>query len=105
MKIYLAGPMTGYPEMNHPLFHAEAARLRAVGHEVVNPAEEAPDQSMAWIDAMMVDIPVLMACEAIALLPGWEGSNGARIEHCIAINHGMQVYMAADIVGCKREAA
>lgn len=98
MKIYLAGPMTGLPEHNHPLFHAEAARLRALGHEVVNPAEEAPDQLMAWIDCMLIDIPVLMKCDAIALLPGWDGSPGARIEHCIAINHGLDNFMASDVV-------
>jgi hypothetical protein len=32
-------------------------------------------------------------------LPGWEASKGARLEHCIALNHGMSVMMAADIVG------
>ncbi|MCY1527250.1 hypothetical protein D9M68_623110 [compost metagenome] len=38
-RIYLAGPMTGLPEFNYPAFHAEAARLRALGYQVENPAE------------------------------------------------------------------
>jgi len=41
MKLYLAGPMRGYPEFNHPAFHAAAAELRASGHAVFNPAEHA----------------------------------------------------------------
>lgn len=40
---YLAGPMTGLPDLNFPTFHARAAELRALGHEVVNPAELAGD--------------------------------------------------------------
>ena len=96
--VYLAGPMTGIEDLNFPLFNAEAARLRELGWEVVNPAEVQPDQSAQWIDCMLADIPALMACDTIALLPGWEASKGARIEHCIALNHGMNVLMAADIV-------
>ena len=38
-RIYLSGPMSGLPELNFPAFHAEAARLRALGFEVVNPAD------------------------------------------------------------------
>ena len=45
-KIYIAGPMTGLPELNFPAFHAEAARLRAFGYEVINPAEINPDKHM-----------------------------------------------------------
>jgi hypothetical protein len=99
MKIYLAGPMTGIEELNFPLFNAETARLRALGWEVTNPVEVNPDPTAQWIDCMLDDIPVLMACDMIALLPGWENSKGARLEHCIALNHGMSVMMAADIVG------
>ncbi len=30
-RIYLSGLMSGLPELNFPAFHAEAARLRALG--------------------------------------------------------------------------
>lgn len=31
MKIYIAGPMTGLPDLNFPAFHNEARRLRMQG--------------------------------------------------------------------------
>ncbi len=72
MKVYLAGPMTGLPALNHPTFHDAAGRLRARGIEVVNPAEIVKDQGMAWADCMRRDIPELVSCEAIVLLPCWD---------------------------------
>ena len=47
MKLYLAGPMTGIKDLNFPAFHAEASRLRALGHIVVNPAAVNPDTTAA----------------------------------------------------------
>ncbi|CUR82612.1 DUF4406 domain-containing protein [Achromobacter xylosoxidans] len=90
-RTYLAGPMSGYPELNFPLFHAEAKRLRESGHEVVNPAEINPDITSGWADCMRADIAALVTCEAIALLPGWQQSRGASLEHHIATQLGMQV--------------
>lgn len=38
-RVYIAGPMTGLPDFNYPLFHMAAARWRAAGWVVCNPAE------------------------------------------------------------------
>lgn len=97
MKLYLAGGMSGYPELNFPAFHAEAARLRAMGYTVINPAEIVTDQTAEWIDCMLADIPQLIGCDGIALLPGWEASKGARIEHSIARALGKLVLECAAV--------
>lgn len=91
MRIYIAGPMTGIKDLNFPLFHAEASRLRAVGHEVVNPAEVNPDPEAGWHCCMRKDIPELVKCDGIAMLPGWERSKGATLERHIARALDMKV--------------
>lgn len=90
-RLYLAGPMSDLPELNFPAFHAEAARLRALGYTVINPAEINSDMAAEWIDCMCADIPQLISCDGIALLPGWMASKGARIEHSIARSLGKLV--------------
>jgi hypothetical protein len=39
MRIYVAGPMTGYEHDNAPAFERAATMLRAQGHDVVTPIE------------------------------------------------------------------
>lgn len=81
MRIYLAGPMTGLPEYNFPAFHAAAAKLRAAGHFVFNPAENANgDTSLPRAVYMRQDIQAILDTEAIVVLPGWTQSRGASLE-------------------------
>ena len=91
MRTYLAGPMTGLPDLNFPAFRAAAARLRARGLTVINPAELNPDQGIDWYSAMRADIAALVTCDSIHMLPGWERSTGATLEHHIADRLGMAV--------------
>lgn len=91
MKIYIAGPMSGLPALNFPAFHAEAAKLRACGHEVINPAEVNPDTTMPWAQCMRNDIAELVTCDAIHLLEGYENSRGASLELTIARALGIEV--------------
>jgi hypothetical protein len=90
MRLYLAGPMTGIKDLNFPAFHRAAASLRASGYEVVNPAEINCDPTAGWAFCMRKDIAELVTCEAIGLLPGWEKSRGAKLEHHIATQLGMK---------------
>ncbi|MBV6321932.1 DUF4406 domain-containing protein [Duganella violaceipulchra] len=116
--LYLAGPMSGIvdadgvPNLNFPLFNAEAARLRALGYTVVNPAEinggaaelvacaaMTPAELKAhWRKCMRRDIPAMMECDAIALLPNWFKSKGAKLEVRIGSDLDMPINMAADLV-------
>ncbi len=93
-KIYIAGPMTGLPELNFPAFHAEAVWLRAMGHQVVNPAEINADLGAKWEDCMRADIAQLVTCDGIHLLAGWERSRGAKLEHHIARELGLIVTLS-----------
>lgn len=101
MKIYLAGPMTGLPEFNFPAFDAAAAVLEAEGHEVFNPAKMDRDVgfdpsstsvSKEFLrDALRRDLSAICECDAIAMLPGWEKSGGARVEWSLACHLGLKV--------------
>lgn len=94
MRIYLSGPMTGFPEFNYPLFNKVAQAWRTEGHYVLNPAEHFDGDynhkggRPAYLRADMTD---LLEAEAIALLPGWENSSGAKLELAIARELGLHV--------------
>ncbi len=92
-RLYLAGPMSGYAEHNFPEFNRVAALLRAEGHEVFNPAENADGGVQRPRSFYMRrDIPALMDCDAIAVLPNWQQSRGACLEMWIAIDLNMPVF-------------
>ena len=90
-RIYLAGPMTGLPEFNFPAFNSAAAQLRAAGHHIENPAENPAPPCRSWQGYMRLAIRQLCLCDTIMLLPGWQDSRGARIEHGIALEIGIKV--------------
>ena len=104
-KLYLAGPMTGIPQFNYPAFEEAAAALRSVGVEVQSPAEMDNDEdreaamastdgsaetytgTSTWGDFLARDVKLLAddGIDAVVVLPGWEGSRGARLETYVAM--------------------
>lgn len=90
-RIYVAGPMTGLPKQNFPVFHAAAAMLRGKGAHVENPAEIVMPPDADWYDCMRRDIPRLLTCDTLFLLPGWEASRGANVEYKLAQDLGMTI--------------
>ncbi len=83
MKVYLAGPMRGLPNDNFPAFHYAAAKLRTEGYEVFSPAENEAGSGIR--DWLLTDTAwICQHADAVALLPGWEHSLGARAERALA---------------------
>lgn len=92
--VYVSGPMTGYPEFNHPAFHETTRRLRSLGMEVINPAELDDidgDTTRPWDYYLRRDLAAMMPATHIYLLPGWSKSKGAKLELHVAKSLGMEV--------------
>lgn len=78
MRVYLSGPMTGIPDFNFPAFMKAAQAWRDAGWEVCNPAESFDGKTdLPYSAYVLHDIDLLYKCQAIAVLPGWDGK-GAR---------------------------
>lgn len=98
MRLYLSGPMTGLPDYGYPIFHAAAERLRALGHEVENPAEHFKGrQDLPRKVYLKRDIGEVLKAEAVAVLPGWQGSKGACLEVAVAREIGLPILDAATL--------
>jgi len=102
VKAYLAGPMSGHPHMNIPAFHREAARLRALGWDIVSPVEldhgDGGRCDRAPQHYLRNDIRALLDCEALIIMPGWSASVGARCELAIAITLGLPIYELPNLI-------
>jgi hypothetical protein len=90
--------MSGLPEFNFPAFHAEAARLRALGFDIVNPAELNPETGKTWHDCLRTDLQAMLTCDRLALLDGWHSSAGAHLEMHVAHRIGMPIVIARELV-------
>jgi len=84
--------MTGYEDHNYPAFHKAAAEMRALGWEVINPAENhSGNQSLPREDYFRTDIPQLVSCDAVLFLEGWQESKGAKLEYRVAKACGLRL--------------
>ena len=104
MKIYCAGPMTGYPDFNFPAFMQAEENFKRLGDTIFNPArmdieadgidregmsghEEVPNLK----EIARRDVDAIFQCDMIYMLRGWENSKGARAEHALANWIGLEI--------------
>jgi hypothetical protein len=84
VKLYIAGPMTGLPDYNLDAFAIAATRLRACGYDARNPGSRGVIEGYTWRDYIRDGLSLLLFCEAVAVLDGWEQSKGATLEVHVA---------------------
>ncbi len=84
MRIYISGPISGMPNGNKNAFAHAAIDLQSIGHVPVNPRENGLPDEAPWEAHMKMDVKLLVDCDGIAMLPGWEESRGATLEHNLA---------------------
>lgn len=87
--IYIAGPVSGRDRSevvaeftNHQVY------FELEGYTVFNPVEQISEEC-TWEEAMRIALHMLMLCDYIYMIPGWESSRGCVIEHAIAKKLGI----------------
>ena len=92
-RVYIAGLITGLPDLNRPAFTAAQRALERAGHHPVNPHRTygQPPGSMPWEWYMRRALALLLTCDGVALLDGWQESRGAGVERELAATLGMRV--------------
>lgn len=109
-KAYIAGPMRGYKDLNFPAFDAAAKIGKASGYITISPADmdrqagvNESELNVSTLTPAMIREFVIRDMEAIifqlraenedaiALLPGWQSSTGARAELGVALWLGLKV--------------
>jgi len=97
-RIYIAGPMTGLPDLNRAEFRKavdsiwEKSKGTAIGF---NPHQAADmlgwtEKTPLWEIASVL-LGDLVDCDAIYMLRGWERSKGARAEYAVAVWIGLEI--------------
>lgn len=89
-KVYISGPITGIDFGNRFAFMAARCGLELCGYEVVDPSEVKLDDDASWADYMRADLKLLLDCDFIFMLEGWEDSKGARLERELAERLGIE---------------
>lgn len=80
-KVYISGQISGLPiEEVKEKFSSIEAQLIAQGYEVVNPLKNGLPWNAPWELHIAMDIVLLMGCDTIYLLTGWDNSRGATLE-------------------------
>ena len=93
-RVYISGPMTGYPMKNKELFDLAEAYLQSKGYDTVNPAakpneildrDATPEEYLVYMKQDIYEILYKNGgVDELWLLPWWGESKGALFECKIA---------------------
>lgn len=96
MKLYLSGQMSGLEDHGVEAFRRNREALRAEGYDVACPAELGQVDGWSWEDYLKRDLQVMLDCEGVATIDGYEVSRGARLETFVAREVAMPVKSVTD---------
>jgi hypothetical protein len=86
--------MSGYKDYNRPAFDVVAAELMGYGFDVWTPSSlnESNVVPWTWENAVKRCIRELLDRDALIMIPDWQTSQGARLEHFVAESLKIQCF-------------
>ena len=105
LKIFIAGPIRGYPYYDLDKFDAYENLLKDRGIECVNPGrisrkfkeDEVNNDINVYNEMVRLQQEAEKTCNAILLLDGWQWSKGVKLEVKTAAENDFQFLLEEDI--------
>ncbi len=94
--MYISGAIEHHDLEERKAAFGDAERFLALkGYKPVNPMKNGLPAEAHWREHMRRDIALLLECDAIFMLEGWELSKGAKLELDVASSCGLKVLIGA----------
>ncbi|SRR5258705_2042135 len=113
MRVYIAGPIAGYDDLNKPEFDRVSRMLTNIGHLPISPLDIPPlfhpnspclgnptQGGHGYGCYMIPDLRALLDCQGFTLLRGWAESRGATVEESVAKICGLTYIDTLDMDSC-----
>lgn len=98
-KVYISGPIAGYDIEERKLAFLKVQHmLESLGYAPVNPFDNGVPDDAHWREHMRADIAMLLQCESIYMMPGWEFSKGCKLELDVASSCGIRLMLESQNV-------
>ena len=97
IKLYIAGPMTGIVLFNYPAFYRAMSDLGERGYDTLSPTDSEDKNKSGTRFGMSREwylkhaIRMVTKADGIALLEGWEQSEGAKLEVHVGQHLGLDI--------------
>lgn len=99
MVVYIAGKMSGLPDLGRGHFNEAAKRLRERGHVVLNPADL--PVGMPGDKYMPICLAMVGVADAVYALDNWDMSDGAFLEVHYARYQGKMLMFESEETRCE----
>jgi len=102
MRFFVSGPVSGKTDHNREEFKKAERLLQSQGRASCTPfaipeprlTEHTESDEAVWRYYMRHCIREICLCDGLYMLPGWQNSKGALIEHRLARELGLQILYA-----------
>lgn len=92
-RVYISGAIAHHDLEERREAFGQAERFLALkGYDPVNPFKNGLPAEAHWREHMRADIALLLGCDCIYMLGGWELSKGAKLELDVASSCGIEVW-------------
>jgi hypothetical protein len=102
--VYISGPIKNDPDHYVSNFLGAEVLLSNLGYYAMNPVvigdtlKRALGREPTYKEYMRADCEALLHCSEVALLPGWELSDGACFEKLLAEKTGITVKLVSEFI-------